>query len=113
LTDISGYDRILFVDSDVVFLGDPSPVFALSRERMMLSRDHCPLSRNGFNLTFFTPEERRAPELARTRSVNTGVIAFPGARYVEYAEAWLRAWRDDVVQRRVAGLPRGLGELRD
>ena len=113
LADVSGYDRILFVDSDVVFLGDPAPVFALSGERMMLSRDHCPLSRNGFNLTFFAPEERRAPELARIRSVNTGVIAFPGARYAEYADAWTRAWRDGAVQRRVAALPRGLGELRD
>lgn len=113
LADISGYDRILFVDSDVVFLGDPAPVFALSGERMMLSRDHCPLARNGFNLTFFAPEERRDPALARTRSINTGIVAFPGARYAEYAETWLRGWRDPVVQKRIAALPRGLGELRD
>jgi hypothetical protein len=113
LVDVSEYDRILFVDSDVVFLREPSPLFALAGERLAVSQDHCPLQRNSFNLSFFSPESRRDPDLASMRSINTGVMVFPGARCAEYLSRWTEAWNLPEVKRKVAIQPLKFAELRD
>lgn len=105
LADVSGYDRVLHVDSDAVFLRDPAPLFGISGDRMLVSRERIPLSRHDFNKVFLTEAERREAARTRAPSANTGIIAFPGGRFAEYAEKWLRAWRSPPVRRRVAHLP--------
>lgn len=113
LLDTSVYDRILFVDSDVVFLREPSTLFALANERLVISRDHCPLQRNAFNLSFFSPEGRRDPLLSSTRSINTGVMVFPGARCEEYLSRWTEAWNFPEVKRKLGLQALKHAELRD
>jgi hypothetical protein len=113
LLDTSAYDRILFVDSDVVFLREPSDLFALANERLVISRDHCPLQRNTFNLSFFSPEGRRDPLLSSTRSINTGVMVFPGARCEEYLSRWTAAWNFPEVKKKLGLQALKHAELRD
>ncbi|MCD6024093.1 MAG: hypothetical protein K0Q91_1009 [Fibrobacteria bacterium] len=112
VTDVTCYDRILFVDSDVVFLRDPAPLLMLAADRAMVSRDHYPLERNAFNRSFFTPGTWTPKDLPPF-SVNTGVMVFPGSRFAEYAALWLEVRERPEVRARLQALPFGLAELRD
>lgn len=113
LKDISGHDRILFVDSDVVFLRSPEPLFALASERPAISRDHLPLSRNAFNRAFLSPGAFPMERLAGIRSINSGVIAFPGALFEERCRRWIEAWESPAAREAAGRFAFGEAELRD
>lgn len=112
LMDVSAYDRMLFVDTDVVFLRHPEPLFALAGSKVTVSRDHYPLRRNVFNLSF-CDRALRASGLYESRSLNTGVVAFPVARLAPTLERWERVWRDGLREKNLQNRPAEYAELRD
>ena len=100
LLDTSGYDKILFVDSDVVFLRHPEPLFKLADSRMAIAKyQKYPLDRHSFNLKLFTSLERKNPRLRDAESINTGAMVFPGALFNNYMAVWGGKWRNTVPQK--------------
>ncbi len=90
--DASCYDVILFADSDVVFLREPAPLFALAKSRLAVSAYRIPLLHNSYNLASFTEPEKRSPR-TDDHSINTGLIAFPGPLFAEAAARWSEKWK--------------------
>jgi hypothetical protein len=93
--NIENYEKILFVDSDVIFIKNPKPIFDLSKNdtNIYLSYEPSnPLKKHFFNLKYFTYNERKEVIKTEFPSLNTGIILFPTEIMKEVCRLWQDEW---------------------
>lgn len=87
LVDLSSYDKILYMDTDIPCLQNPHKFFELSGIQIPL--EPIKVIESGLNPVFLTPEEVTLH--GNEHSWNAGTLILPG----KHAETFLTEWEDE------------------
>ena len=90
--NLEKYDKILFLDSDIVCIAPIDELFAL--EGIHIAMEDWDLSSNAMNSQFLSLAEKQRAKAGKLLSVNAGTFVFPGV----LAKKFLGMWREVFAQ---------------
>lgn len=82
------YNKILFLDSDIVFLQNPDLMFG--EEGIRIPTEPLAVKMSGLNPVFLTQEELQTH--GESRSFNAGTFLLPGSQAEGFLTAWETTW---------------------
>lgn len=93
--NLSDYEKVLYVDTDILFQENPDKLFELDGIRIAVEEGKqsgdVALAAN-YNILFFTEEEKKLIASNKVLKVNSGTILLPGSEADSFLEGWERAW---------------------
>lgn len=89
--DVESYEKILYVDTDFVFTGNPEKL--MESDKVAITATGNLLCYAAITTAFLTNKERQEAKEKRTVGICSGTVAFPGKGAEAFLKAWEMRWR--------------------